>query len=83
MNKDIINHLELLKNRIDNACKACNRDPKEVKVLLATKTVTAQKIKIALQAGFTLIAENKVQELKSKHADLNDIVHTNHFHLKI
>ncbi len=79
MNKDIINHLELLKNRIDNACKACNRDPKEVKVLLATKTVTAQKIKIALQAGFTLIAENKVQELKSKHADLNDIVHTNHF----
>lgn len=79
MEQEILKNLELLKNRIDNACKACGRDPKEVKVLLATKTVTSQKIKIALQAGLTLIAENKVQELKSKYDDLQSISHSNHF----
>lgn len=31
---------------------------------MATKTVPAKKIKIVLQAGETLIGENKVQALK-------------------
>jgi len=47
--------------------------------LLATKTVTAERIKIALQAGQTLIAENKVQELKEKYEELQEIPHNNHF----
>lgn len=48
-------------------------------MLLATKTVPAERIKIALQAGHTLIAENKVQELKEKYEVLKEIPHTNHF----
>lgn len=47
--------------------------------MLATKTVTAERIKIALQAGQTLIAENKVQELKEKYEELQEIPHNNHF----
>lgn len=50
-----------------------------MKLLLATKTVSPQRIKIALQAGHTLIAENKVQELKEKYSALKEISHTNHF----
>jgi pyridoxal phosphate enzyme (YggS family) len=53
--------------------------PKQVKLLLATKTVPADRIKIALAAGQILIAENKVQELKEKHEALSEIPHVNHF----
>ena len=48
-------------------------------MLLATKTVPVERIKIALQTGYTLIAENKVQELKEKYEALKGVSHTNHF----
>ena len=48
-------------------------------MLLATKTVSAERIKTALNAGHTLIAENKVQELKEKFEALKGIPHINHF----
>lgn len=65
--------------RIEKACLAHNRDPKEVKLLLATKTVPASKIRLALETGQTLIAENKIQEIKEKHPDLLDLKPINHF----
>lgn len=65
--------------RIEKACIANNRDPKEVRLLLATKTVPASKIRLALATGQTLIAENKIQELKEKYHDLLDLKPTNHF----
>ena len=46
---------------------------------MATKTVSTDRIKIALQTGQTLIAENKVQEVKEKYEDLKNIPHTSHF----
>ncbi len=75
----IIQNIAVIKERINNSCKENGRNPDEVKLLLATKTVPAERIKFALQAGQTLIAENKVQELKEKHEALKDIPHTNHF----
>lgn len=65
--------------RINRACAQSSRNPEEVKLLLATKTVPAERIRLALQAGQTLIAENKVQELKEKYDALQDIQHTSHF----
>jgi len=79
MHNEIINNLNNILNRIENACIAANRDPDTVKLLLATKTVSAERIRIALQNGQTLIAENKVQELKEKFDALKDSQHTNHF----
>lgn len=79
MNEEIIKNIAVIKKRINNACKQNNRNPDEVKLLLATKTVSAERIKIALQAGHTLIAENKVQELKEKFEPLKSIPHINHF----
>lgn len=76
---DILKNLEIIQNRINLACVKSNRKPNEVKLLLATKTVSAERIKIALNAGYTLIAENRVQELKEKYNDLKDTFHTNHF----
>lgn len=76
---EIINNLNRINKRVETACKKVGRNPDEVKLLLATKTVSAERIKTALQAGQTLIAENKVQELKEKYETLREIPHTNHF----
>lgn len=79
MNATISDNIKTILHRIETACQNSGRDPQEVTLLLATKTVTADRIKIALQAGQTLIAENKVQELKEKYEDLKEIPHRNHF----
>ncbi|MDN3692715.1 YggS family pyridoxal phosphate-dependent enzyme [Chryseobacterium tructae] len=79
MKEDILHNLKIINTRILNACEKAGRNSDEVKLLLATKTVSADRIKIALENGQTLIAENKVQELKEKYEDLKEIPHTNHF----
>ena len=79
MPENVIHNLNIILKRIENACINAGRNPKEVKLLMATKTVSADRIKIALQTGQTLIAENKVQEVKEKYEDLKNIPHTSHF----
>lgn len=79
MNEEILENIAIIQERINNACKENGRNPNGVKLLLATKTVPAERIKIALQAGQTLIAENKIQELKEKYEALKGVSHTNHF----
>ncbi len=75
----ILSNIIQIKNRIAAACEKSGRNPEEVKLLLATKTVSAENIKIALDAGYTLIGENKVQEVKQKYEHLKDIPHHKHF----
>lgn len=79
MNEDILHNLELIHERINKACEKAARKPDEVRLLLATKTVSAEHIKTALENGQLLIAENKVQELKEKYEQLKNIPHENHF----
>ncbi len=79
MSEDILININTITERIAKACALSGRDQNEVKLLLATKTVPADRIKIALAAGQTLIAENKVQELKEKYEALSEIPHANHF----
>lgn len=79
MTESILENLKLILTRIENACLKSNRNPAEVRLLLATKTVSAENIKIALEAGQTLIAENKVQEVKEKYEALKSIPHESHF----
>ncbi|WP_213279847.1 YggS family pyridoxal phosphate-dependent enzyme [Chryseobacterium indologenes] len=79
MKEDILHNLTIINSRVKSACEQSGRNIDEVKLLLATKTVSAERIKVALEHGQTLIAENKVQELKEKYDDLKDIPHNNHF----
>lgn len=76
---EISTNLQQILKRIEISCNRAGRNPEEVKLLLATKTVPAERIKIALHAGQTLIGENKVQELKEKFEELKGIPHTKHF----
>ncbi|CEJ68908.1 hypothetical protein BN1195_01199 [Chryseobacterium oranimense G311] len=79
MKEDILHNLEIINDRIRKVCEKAGRNRDEVRLLLATKTVSAERIKTALENGYTLIAENKVQELKEKYEGLKDTPHENHF----
>ncbi|MDY0200881.1 MAG: YggS family pyridoxal phosphate-dependent enzyme [Bacteroidales bacterium] len=79
MENEIIKNLEKINTRIKSACEKANRSTDEVKLLLATKTVSADKIKIALTHNNYLIGENKIKEIKEKYNDLRTIKHQKHF----
>lgn len=79
MHSDIVNNISTITNRIKQACVRSGRNEAGVQLLLATKTVPAERIRIALEAGYTLIAENRVQELKEKYEALQTTPHENHF----
>lgn len=75
----LYHNLQLIRKRIASACAAANRPPESVRLLLATKTVPAARIRLALKAGAFLIGENKVQEVKEKFEALQELPHEHHF----
>lgn len=77
--EEITSNLSIIHSRIDIACEKSGRNPNEVKLLLATKTVSPKNIRKALEAGEFLIGENKVQELKEKFEALKEVPHESHF----
>lgn len=58
-------------SRVKSACQTANRNPKEISLLLATKTVPSEKIAQAMEYGETLLGENKVQELEQKYSSVD------------
>lgn len=60
------------------ASQSVHGGPDAVRVMLATKTQSAARIRVALEAGHTLIGENRVQELQAKAAALADLPHEPH-----
>jgi len=79
MKENILYNLKQVHARIENACKASGRNASDVQLLLATKTVPAAKIRIAIEAGESLIGENKMQEFRDKDAELKDLNIERHF----
>ena len=79
MDHIIQENIRHIMKRIQTACKKAGRDPKEVQLLLATKTVEPERILQAFACGCTLIGENKVQELRDKYEALSAVPHTAHF----
>ncbi len=75
----IIDNIVSIKSRIRAAAENSGRNPNEIKLLLATKTVLAQNIITAIKTGETLIGENKIQELKDKYEELKNTPHQTHF----
>jgi pyridoxal phosphate enzyme (YggS family) len=75
----IISNLQEIHQRIDIACAKAGRKREDIRLLLATKTVPVEKIRIAIDAGENLIAENKVQELTSKIPLLSGLSFERHF----
>ncbi|MBP5618542.1 MAG: YggS family pyridoxal phosphate-dependent enzyme [Clostridia bacterium] len=64
--------------RIARAAREAGRDPAEITLLAATKTVPVEVINHAIAAGVPLIGENRVQELCAKWDALDKSVPAHH-----
>jgi hypothetical protein len=76
---DLPERLAAVRSRIADAAAAAGRDPAEVRLLLATKTLPDDVVRAAVVAGATLLGENRVQELAAHATVVADLTPT--FHL--
>ena len=71
-NTQIQENLAAVRSRIEEACHASGRDPKEVTLLAVSKTKPVEDIRMAMAAGQRSFGENYVQELTEKYTELKD-----------
>ena len=67
---DVRTNLELVRERIARAAARAGRRPEDVLLIGVSKTVDVARIREALVAGLRALGENRVQEAKSKVAEL-------------
>lgn len=79
MTESLLDGLVRVRDRVDAAARDAGRDPAEIAVLLAVKTVPAERIREAITAGFPLLGQNRAQELTATEPDLLDVPHRTHF----
>lgn len=72
MNPTILENLKIIERRMKLACEKAGRNTDDVKLLLATKTVSTDNIQSVIDKGYTLLGENKIQEAMDKYELLND-----------
>lgn len=75
----VAERLSAVRERVRAAALLAGRDPGQVRILLATKTMPPAVIKEAFAVGGTLIGENRVQEVLAKADALADVPHQTHF----
>ena len=66
-------NLRAVRARIDAAARAAGRDPAEVRLLAVSKTWPAEDVRALAALGQLHFAENRVQELTGKAAELADL----------
>jgi pyridoxal phosphate enzyme (YggS family) len=59
-------NLEVVRERIAQACLRAGRDPDEITLVAVTKTVGPDRIQEAVDAGVAVLGENRVQEAEGK-----------------
>jgi pyridoxal phosphate enzyme (YggS family) len=63
---EVKQRLEHIRKRIRQAAESCNRDPDSIRLVTVSKTVPAETVKEAIEAGATILGENYVQEAREK-----------------
>ncbi len=64
--------LDVIKKRITDAAIACGRDPGSVRLVAVSKTVEADRVVAAIEAGADILGENYIQEARNKFNALID-----------
>ena len=59
-------NIAVIRKKMEQACRECGRDPKEVLLCAATKMNDAEAVKEAVRGGVDCCGENRVQELVQK-----------------
>jgi len=62
----IAENIKDLNQRIEDACARVSRTPDEITVVGVTKTVEPARIQQAVDAGITVLGENRIQEAATK-----------------
>ena len=70
---EIKDNLAMIQQKIADACVKAGRNPSSVRLLPVTKTVPAERLRIAYAAGCHEMGENKVQEAREKSELLSDL----------
>lgn len=64
---DLIQHnIQQVRKRVAQASRRAGRNPEDVQIILATKTVDLNRILKAVDLGYTVVGENRVQEAEAK-----------------
>ncbi|HZW99895.1 MAG TPA: YggS family pyridoxal phosphate-dependent enzyme [Trueperaceae bacterium] len=71
--EELAENLRAIQDRIAAACRRVGRDPGEVELLPVSKTVPAERLRLAYVAGARKLGENKVQEAREKAQALSDL----------
>lgn len=71
-------NIDIVRKRIEAACKRAGRSPEDVTLVAVSKTFSEKEIIEAADAGIKIFGENKAQELFNKFENLKDSV-TWHF----
>ncbi len=66
----MVDNLNLVKDRLVQAAQRAGRDPADIMLLAVSKTHPVAVLREALDAGATVLGENKVQEAESKIEEL-------------
>ncbi len=59
-------NLERVRQRVQQACQRCDRQPSSVTLIGVTKTVPSEIIRDAVALGLTELGENRVQDAREK-----------------
>ncbi len=62
--------LKNIKDRINKSAIRCGRDPESVRLVAVSKTVSADRVKEAIDAGVDILGENYIQETRTKFNEL-------------
>jgi pyridoxal phosphate enzyme (YggS family) len=76
---EIAAHIADVKRRMEAAALACGRRPAEVGLVAVSKTVPAERVRQAIEAGVATLGENYIQEARDKIAALADLPVSWHF----
>jgi pyridoxal phosphate enzyme (YggS family) len=66
MKDEITRNLMAVQQRIAETCTRSGRDSNAVRMVAVTKTVSAETVRVAIQAGTVLFGENYIQEAREK-----------------
>ena len=67
----IAENIARIRQRIAEAALRAGRQPGDIALMAVSKTMPADRIREAFEAGQRLFGENRVQEFQSKHAELS------------
>lgn len=66
----VVDALQKVQQRIDDAAKRAGRDPGDILLLPVTKFHPAEVAREVVAAGYRSVGENRLQELEAKHLEL-------------